>query len=158
MNRYLDESKLQEYTTKLVEKLKSIFPVKTGVNNLVTGMMAAGETKSVASSTTVSDLLTNGVTLEKGHRYLLTYMVQWGANSNGRRWSEVWIDNTGVGIISADHRMAMPSGVATCRGVIWIQPSNVGDRTLMIKGWQDSGSTISTVIRYQLIDYGTVNN
>lgn len=126
-----------------------------GANQKVTGMSADGETTSVASGTTPVDLLTDGITLTANHKYLLIYLVQWAANATGRRFTGVYLTPSGesVGIIAQDQRPAVSGAITFNRAEVWFQPGS--GRTYMIKGFQDSGSTLSAVVRYQLIDYGT---
>ena len=117
--------------------------------------VAGEDPAQVPPGTTSRNLLTTALTLEANHRYVINYMVQWGANASGRRFTGISIDGIDVGIIATDHRDAMSAGVTICRGEYWI-PASSSSRTLQITGWQNgtSGSTLTATVRYQLIDLG----
>ena len=116
---------------------------------------ADGEVVAVSPGTTSQNLLTTALSLEANHRYCISYIVQWAANSSGRRFSGISIGGNDVGIIASDHRAAMSAGVTICRGEYWI-PSSSSARSLQITGWQNgtTNTTLNATIRYQLIDFG----
>ena len=152
-------------TSEQVSTLDTKFGLTTGrpklydfLNNsqrILSIPYADGEVAQVPPGTTHRNLLTTALTLEANHRYVINYVVQWGANASGRRATAISIDGSSVGIIATDHRDAMSSGVTFCRGEYWI-PASSSSRTLQITGWQDgtSGQTLPATVRYQLVDLG----
>ena len=120
----------------------------------VTGMAANGEAKTISEASIPLKLTTSGIALEAGHKYLLTYMVQWSTNSNGWRWTELQINGESVGIMAADSRVAVSGKPTICRGQYWIQPSSDA-RTVWICGQHNVSDGLTATTRYQLIDFGT---
>lgn len=129
---------------------------KTKLNGLgVTGMAANGPSTAISVQTaTATDLLTTAISLAANHKYLLTYVVQWGQSATGLRATSVTIGGSSIGIISQDQRQGVSGGVTYNNGTVWIQPSSSA-RTCMIRGTQTSGGNLNATARYQLIDFGT---
>lgn len=127
-------------------------------NRRVSGMAADGVTATVSDSTTNWTAFKVSPTLTAGHRYFVTYAVEFSANSTGMRVSRVEIANEGgtyssVGMISNDRRAAISGYSTYLRAAFWIQPSS-NDRTLSFEALQNSGSDLSATLRYQIIDIG----
>lgn len=121
----------------------------------ISGMAASGPSTAISVQTgTATDLLTTAISLAAYHRYLLTYVVQWGQSATGLRATSVTIGGSSIGIISQDQRQAVSGGVTYNNGTVWIQPSSSA-RTCMIRGTQTSGGPLNATARYQLIDFGT---